>query len=1203
MNTSRIKSYAPQARREFVQSVTSKANILGLSERNIHPAEVKGDVAIINGRPYPKKIEDLRQRIIQRINREGFQNVMESVAYTWFNRFMALRYMELHDYLDHGYRVLSNTSGSDTPEMLERAGDIDLPGLNKEKAIELRLAGNKDNELYQMLIVAQCNALHRAMPFLFERIDDETELLMPENLLHSNSPVRKMVSEIDEEDWKEVEIVGWIYQFYISEKKDELMKAKKPYKPEEIPAVTQLFTPNWIVKYLVENSLGRTWIATYPDSQIKQKMEYYIDPAEQEPEVQKQLEEITPKELNPEQITVLDPACGSGHILVEAYNIFKEIYLERGYRTRDIPRIILEKNLYGLEIDDRATQLAGFALLMKARADDRRILTEPPNLTILSIQGSENINAENIADALLGKESRTLLETNNQEVQTEHQTKDVGKQDIVDLIELFKLGQTVGSLITVPEEIQKKLPKIEELVNTIIQSGDMYSRAVARTLDIYIKQSKLLSKNYDCVIANPPYMGSKLYNQSLKEYASQSYKMVRYDLYGMFIKRNIEATKINGHVGMITIPNWMFLSYFERLRSIIIHGCYISGLIHNGRGVFGSDFGSCSFILNKYPLKKAKGVFKRLFDKSSSVLSNQELVQRFFNVSSYFVSSVDIMKIPSAPISYWVTPKVRSIFKNLQKINDIAEPRQGLATADNDRFLRRWHEVSIGKVGFGFGSNSQAKKSLMKWFPYNKGGIFRKWYGNWLNDGEDIRKDKLEKLSLGLCLLSNSKPKNTSYYFRESVSWSKVTIGDFSVRYYPQGFIFDVAGCSIFASHKIINQLSCLLNSKIVSSLVSVLSGSVNYEVGNIKSIPVCDLSVIPEHMIFDFIQKSKIDWNSFETSWDFKRFPWISDSLKSSTSEESFNSWKNHSIEQTRKMKELEEENNRIFIEAYGLEDELTPEVPEEQITLTVNPKYRYGANYSEEEFWNRFRLDSIKELISYSIGCMMGRYSLDEPGLIYAHSDNEGFDSSKYKSFPADDDGIIPVMDMGWFSDDASNRFIEFLKVVWLEGTLENNLQFMAESLGKKKGETPIETIRRYISNDFYKDHLKTYKKRPIYWLFSSGRNKAFECLVYLHRYNEATLSRMRGEYVTPLQGKLSSRIEYLNNEIEHVESTSSKKKLEKESSEIKKKQEELRKFDEELRHYADMRIKLDLDYGVKVNYDKFGNLLAETKAVTGK
>ncbi|HJX70413.1 MAG TPA: BREX-1 system adenine-specific DNA-methyltransferase PglX, partial [Bacteroidales bacterium] len=558
MNTSKIKSYAPQARKDFIQAVTERANTYGIfDDKHIEPIDLKGDVAFIGGRAFTKKEGDLREKLVSRIIREGFHQVMEAYAYTWFNRFVALRYMELHDYLDHGYRVLSNRSGSDIPEILENASDVEIAGLDKDKVIELRLAGDKDNELYRLLLVAQCNAMHRAMPFLFDRIDSETELLLPDNLLNSNSPLRKLVNDIDEESWQDVEIIGWIYQFYISEKKDQVIG--KVVKSEDIPAATQLFTPNWIVKYMVQNTLGRMWLATYPDSPLRDKMEYYIEPARQEPEVQKQLDALTPKELNPEEITFLDPAPGSGHILIEAYNIFKEIYLERGYRTRDIPGLILEKNIYGLDICDRAAQLACFAVLMKAREDDRRILDRDDlKLNIMPILESDESDVTNIG----------LFFNDDPNI----------KDGLKKILKLFENAKTFGSLITVPEDLSEN---IEHLCSSIQKNFEGLFRIgnVERLLG-FLRQVEILAKKYDCVVTNPPYMGSKGMNPKLKSFAKDKFPDSKSDLFAIFIERALDLSKKQRFVGMITMQSWMFLSSYEKLREAILDQKTIRSMVH-----------------------------------------------------------------------------------------------------------------------------------------------------------------------------------------------------------------------------------------------------------------------------------------------------------------------------------------------------------------------------------------------------------------------------------------------------------------------------------------------------------------------------------------------------------------------------------------------------------------------------------------------
>ena len=1181
MNKSRLKSYAPAARRDFIRAVTERANLLGLSDKAIEPVEEKGDVAIIAGRAWPRKVAEQRKGLEQRIEREGFGQVMEAAAYTWFNRFLALRYMELHDYLGHGFRVLSHPGGSHIPEILEQAAKVDLPGLDKEKVVELKLDGNKDAELYRMLLISQCNALHKAMPFLFEKIDDETELLLPENLLHSDSLVRKLVTEIDEEDWKEVEIIGWLYQFYISEKKDQVIG--KVVKSEDIPAATQLFTPNWIVKYMVQNSLGRKWLMTYPDSKIKEKMEYYIEPAEQTEEVNRQLKEITPESLNPEEITLMDPASGSGHILVEAYDLFKEIYLERGYRTRDIPSLILEKNLYGLDIDDRAAQMAGFALLMKARADDRRILSgdDPPKMNVMAIQESKGLDADEIADNL-------PLENSG-----------VEKQDIKDLISLFEHGKTFGSLIIVPDNIAEKLQLTSELIEKQLKSSDLFTKKVANILLPFLKQVQILSKKYECSITNPPYMGRNGMNKDLKIFGDLFYKKYKTDLYSIFVIRLIDMTKKNGNIGLMTPFTWMNLKSFQDYREKLINDYSIASLIQPEYHAF---FDSAYVPICAFSMFKTSTDYNATFidlgdfygenlqpKKALEAIKNRHCKWRYEARLSYF------NKIPGSTIAYSLSKQSLECFSRFEKLSKYADLKQGLITGDNELFLRFWQEISLSNSAITSNENKD-----IKWYPYQKGGAYRKWYGNneyvvdWFKNGLDIKNFKNTAGKL------RSRPQNTGYYFKEGSSWTSLTVSDLSMRYVPEGYIFDAKGPMCFSKdNSDLFKIIGFCNSKVVNIFLKVLAPSMDYSQGPVGSVPVslkCCSKV--EHNAKSAINLAKEDWDLFEISWDFQLFPWLSPPLKADTTEKSFKNWEAHCTSQIKKMQELETENNRLFIEAYGLQDELSPEVPEDQITLA-------RANREED----------VKRLISYSVGCMMGRYSLDEPGLIYAHSGNEGFDQSKYKSFPADDDGIVPIMDMEWFDDDAAVRFENFIKVAWPfpsprpsptrgeGGLLEENLKFIAESLSAKKGEAPRDTIRRYFSSSFFKDHLKIYKKRPIYWLFSSGKLKAFECLVYLHRYNESTLSRMRNEYVTPLQGKFTARADYLRNEIDSAASASERNKLQKQLDILRKKQAELKSFDDELRHYADQRIKLDLDDGVKVNYGKFGNLLAEVNAITGK
>ncbi|BAH77105.1 BREX-1 system adenine-specific DNA-methyltransferase PglX [Solidesulfovibrio magneticus] len=1212
INRNILKTYAPQARREFIQAVTDRASVLGLSEKKIEPAEVAGDVAIIAGRPFPKEVAASRKKLEDRITLNGFTQVMEEVAYTWFNRFTALRYMELHDYLGHGYRVLSNPSGSDIPEILEKATSVDLPGLDKDKVTELRLTGDKDAELYQMLLIKQCNALHRVMPALFEAVNDATELLLPQNLLQSNSPIRKLVNDIPEENWSEIEIVGWLYQFYISEKKDQVIG--KVVKSEDIPAATQLFTPNWIVKYMVQNTLGRKWLTTYPGSSIKGKMEFYIEPAEQEPEVQAKLDAITPKELNPEELTFMDPACGSGHILAEAYDLFKDIYQERGYRTRDIPRLILEKNLYGLDIDDRAAQLARFTVLMKARADDRRILDpeNPAKLNILAIQESKGLDVDTVASVLLrdrvreigskGAQQLTLVQPKmTQGTLSETEKPEVTKDELFSLLNLFENGKTFGSLLSVHDRLKQALPRLEKLVAKSLQAYDMESRRYAKMLLPLVQQSKVLAKQYSNVITNPPYMGSGYFNEKLKNFVNEEYNGYSQDIYGCFIFRCLSMGEEKAYAGMITTPNWMSMPTFFYLREYILKKNTLLLLTDNGRGVWGPDFGSCAFIIQNTNTPGYAARFKKLYDKQGEVNSNNVLINNFFSNAWQNTNLSSFYNIPGLILSsYKLSKKLRDNFKNFKTINDIAKAKQGIKTGHNDTFLRYWHEVSclmtscIGK----------SENRTHKWFPCTKGGDYRKWYGNheyllnWENDGKEIKNFYSPTGKL------RSRPQNIQYFFKSGITWSKISISDISSRIFPEGFTFESNGSVIFPDDEsdIISLLG-ILNSNVAKYILSAFAPTVDFGEGSILKLPVCLCDNLTRTSIELAITISRDDWDSRETSWDFRASPLVRENAKPTISQ-SYLTMTCSCQNQTNKLLEIENNIDCYFIKGYGLENELGHAKADlNKITLFANPLHRYGPGKSEIEYKELLKADTVRELISYMIGCAMGRYSLDEPGLIYAHSGNQGFDPSRYTSFPADEDGIVPIMDDDWFEDDATKRFVEFIRVAWQSETLEDNLKFVADSLDPKHGEKPIDTIRRFISQKFFREHhLKVYKKRPIYWLFSSGKHKAFECLVYLHRYNENTLARMRSMYVTPLQGKYNARIEFLDKEKDNASSASAAKKLQKELDTMRKKQQELREFDELLRYYADQRITLDLNDGVKVNYGKFGSLLAEVKAITG-
>lgn len=1185
-----LKSYAPDARREFIKVVTERAAFYGITEKKVFPCEIKGDFAFISGKAFPKDIDKKRNYLISRVEKAGFSQTMEEIAYTWFNRFMAIRFMEVNGCLSHGYRVLSHPAGNNEPEILEKAQFIaKLDGLEKDEIIKLKTAAGKESELYRRLIIAQCNDLSAAMPFLFERVDDPTELLLPDNLLNTDSVVRKMVSSIPEEDWKEVEIVGWLYQFYIAEKKDELMKAKKAYKTEEIPAVTQLFTPNWIVKYLVQNSLGAKWLATYPKSGLKEKMEYCIPPEEQSVDVKAKIKEITPESLNPEELTVMDPACGSGHILVEAYDLLKEIYLERGYRARDIAGLILTKNLFGLEIDTRAAQLAGFALLMKAYADDREIFKKGIKSNIICFKNSDGAGAH-------FKEAK-------------------------ELIDLFENAKTFGSLIRIPEDLQKKSIDIVKVLEKK-KTGDIFEQKDAEIVEALLRQAEILSKRYDCVIANPPYMGGRWMTSILKEFTKSQYSETKSDLFAMFIERGFEMAKDKiGYNAMVTMQSWMFLSSFESCRELWLETKTIQSMAHLGARAFSTISGEVvtvtAFSFMNVHMQKYKPSFLRLIDGDE-----EEKKQGIVNKSNLFNQTVqdNFKKIPGAPIAYWASERVREVFYVGTPLGQIAEPRQGMATTDNKTFLREWTEVDFGKAAFNIHDLTEARKSKKKWFPYNKGGTFRKWYGNndhfvnYENDGEQLKRVVKEKYrdrdyAQGFSdekwdkLIEVWVLKNQQFYFKASVNWSFVSSTFFGVRYSPAGFIFDVGGSSAFPEEKDVFLFVGYLCSKMACNFMKVLNPTMNFQVENVGALPILDdakskIQSKANKIVSETISIAKEDWDSLETSWNFENFSLLRKREKATNIARAYEEYRDHCRQMTHQMKQLEEENNRIFIEAYGLRDEITVDVPIEEITLFANSKYRYKSE-SADELETRFKADTMKELLSYAVGCIMGRYSLDVPGLVYAHSEGKGFDPKKYKTFHADEDGIIPITEREWFDDDVTCRIFRFIETAWDKKGLDENFDFIADALGRKSGEPSRDAIRKYFVEVFYKDHCQTYKNRPIYWLFTSGKEKAFQALVYLHRYNEGTLARMRTEYVLPLQTKIMRHIEHLEKDKDAV-SGSSANKIQKEIVALQKQQAELSKFDERLRHCADMKIKLDLDDGVKANYGKFGELLEPIKGL---
>ncbi len=1174
----------------MIEDITQKAYEIGITEKEIARAvNVSSDAVQVNGRLLQKHEVKQREALIARIREKGFKEVIEEVAYTWFNRIIAIRFMEVNGYLPTGVRVLSSMEeGKAVPDIVTNALYVDL---GQDIDIVHQYLDNHDDEgLFRYLFIKQCNKLTEILPFLFEKINDYTELLLPNNLLAEGSVIRRLVSDIKEEDFKDqVEIIGWLYQYYISEKKDQVFEAlRKNIKitKENIPAATQLFTPDWIVKYMVENSLGRLWLEGHPDEELKSKWKYYLEEAEQEPEVEKQLAQIREeyKNIKPEDIKVLDPCMGSGHILVYAFDVLFEIYKSAGYSEREIPKLILKNNLYGLDIDDRAAQLAYFAVMMKARSKSRRIFSqirdENIDLNLCAIQESNGISKEALEYFLKGTDKKL-------------------KADVEYLVEVFKDAKEYGSILEVkPVDFDAIEKRLEEFKN---ETGDLYEyqyrNVILEKIPALVKQARIMSQKYDVVVTNPPYMGNKGINSKLKNYISEKFRDVKSDLFAVFIVRNFSYAKQYGHLGYMTPFVWMFISSYEKLREIIIKSKSITSLVQlEYSGFEEATVPICTFTVRNAYIP-AKGEYIRLSEFRGAELQPIKTLEAAQNRNvpyRYSVSPHNFEKIPGMPIAYWVSEKFINCFIKGKPLGEITEPRQGLSTADNNRFLRLWHEVSELKIGLGYKNSTEALQSGLKWFPYNKGGLFRKWYGNneyiinWENDGEEIRNYK------------KSAIRNVQFYFKKGITWSLVTSSTFSARCLEYGFIFDAAGPSIFPREKDIYYLTTLLNSKVTMEFMKILNPTLNFPEGTIAKLPVFYpndelLKQKIERIADENISISKTDWDSFETSWDFKKHPLLIHKGSSNTIEEAFSNWAAFAEKQFYKLKANEEELNRIFIEIYGLQDELTPEVDEKDVTIRKADRER-----------------DIKSFISYAVGCMFGRYSIDVDGLIYVGGEwKEKWRDGKVRkiekdengnvisdtwvdaTYLPDEDNIIPILDDEYFDDDIVSRFIEFLKVTFGEEKLEENIDYIAETLGKKPSETSRQAIRRYFLKEFYKDHVQVYKKRPIYWLFDSGREDGFKALIYMHRYDEYTVARVRTDYLHPLQRKYESEIKKLDALIESNVSEREKAAARKKKEKILKQMKECLFYDQVIAHVANQRIKIDLDDGVAVNYAKFQNI----------
>lgn len=1180
MNKSAIKNFAISARKKLIQDVAQKAYNIGVDENSIQPSENFSDgyKVDVNGQAvYITNTEnEQREKLISQINEKGYEQVIEEVAYTWFNRIIAIRFMEVNDYLPSGIRILSSEDKSKVePDAIREVRTlIDEIGLDADTVYKYQDENDTDG-LFKYIFKTQCNELNKIMPVMFDKINDYTELLLPDKLLAENSVVRNLVNDIDEEDFKEqVEIIGWMYQYYISEKKDQVfadLKKNKKITKENIPAATQLFTPDWIVKYMVENSLGRLWLEGHPDEELQSTWKYYLEEADQEPEVQVELDKIREesKNLRPEDITVLDPSMGSGHILVYAFDVLYQIYESTGYSEREIPRMILENNLYGLDIDDRAGQLAYFALMMKARSKYRRFFRDiernPIELSVCSIQESNGLTKEDIEYFANGDERL--------------------KKDIEYLVDVSTDAKEYGSILEVNEVDFKGLEnRLKEIEEDIVLISTNKNNILDKVPNL-VKQGNIMSKKYDVCITNPPYMGSKGMSDTLLNYLKIDYPNSKSDLCSVFIERCVKYSKKNRYVSMITMHSWMFSGSYNKLRLNLIDNMSISSLIHLGTRAFdeigGEVVQAVSWTMQNNRESK-NGKYIRLIDYNSSTLKEKE----YKNIDNQYICNQNIFKkIAGYIIGYWISRKVIDTFETSDKLGSKAFPKQGLATADNDRFLRQWFEVESNRIGFSIENTNNIRKNSYKWFPHNKGGSFRRWYGNneyivnWENDGFEIKNFVDNKGKL------RSRPQNTDFYFKEGYTWSDLTTGLFGARKVNKGFIFDTTGPTMFISDiKFENYIFAYINTKVFQQFLDISCQGLHYSNGVIANLPskYCNDNYILDtikSIVKENINISKQDWDLFEISWDFKKHPIIE--FKSNNIENSFNSWSEFTEKQFNQLKSNEEELNRIFIDIYGLQEELIPEVEDKDVTIRKADRDR-----------------DIKSFISYAVGCMLGRYSLDVDGLAYAGGE---FDESKYKTFKIDSDGIIPITDKEYFKDDMVTKFVEFVKVVFGEETLEENLEYIAdtECFKRKKGETARNTLRRYFLKGFIEDHIKIYQKRPIYWMFDSGKQNGFRALIYMHRYNEGTVAKVRTDYLHELQRKYEQEISSLDM-IVNSDAYSAKEKAsaKKEKERVQKQIAECIDYDRVVAHVASQKISIDLDDGVKVNYGKFSDVLFKIK-----
>ena len=1168
METAPLKSFATWARTALIREVAAR---IAIALAPASPQRVE----------QPSAVATLEKAVSAAGGwNAGRAAVADRVAYTWFNRIIALRFMDANGYT--GIGVVSPERGRQggQPEVLAEAkrGNIDSTVITNKRTVETvtallngtRPSDDPQGEAYALLLAEYCRHWNRSMPFMFEREGDYTELLIPANLLADDSVPARALTVLTEEVCQDVEVIGWLYQFYISERKDDVFAGFKKGKKAgaaEIPAATQLFTPHWIVRYLVENSLGRLWLLNRPASRLVEQMEYYIAPVDEETDY--------PKVSSPEDLKIIDPACGSGHMLTYAFDLLYAIYEEEGYAPSDIPGLILAKNLYGTEIDPRAGALAAFALTMKARARLRTFFNKKvqPNICVLE--------PVSFASGELGN----LV------------TRDGDHADEEAFWNQFKHADIFGSLIRPREELIEPLRRHLDAHES--DEGDIIGNELHERARRVILQAEYLSQRYHVVVANPPYMGTGNIDAALSEYVKAEFPLSKSDLFAVFIERNIGLSASNGRVAMITMQSWMFLSSFAKLRKWIADNHELCSMAHLGTNAFdtigGEVVSTTAFVIAvQSSSDSAQGTYVRLIRGANESAKADELRQIAAGRNSdnlYLVANADLAALPGAVIAYWISPTLLHAMTTNKLLGDVSEPRCGMNTGENARFVRNWWEVDSRRSYYDAPSTEAAHQSGSKWFPYNKGGSYRKWYGN------QQSLVAFDSHNYGILSRQGNHLPSRQFYFHPSVSWSKIAGSSPSFRYFPEGFVFDGAGMSLFAeSERQMRLLLGFLNSRVSEVALEAIAPTLNFQSGDIARLPLPpeadQLDV--DSVVAELIERSRQDWDAQEISWNFRVNPLVAASATcESTLASVYARHRAAESELVDSQRGLEERNNEAFIRVFALQGELDPLVKTSEVSLRANPLFRYGPGRSDYD--ELCMADAVADLASYSVGCMFGRYSLDKPDLILAnHGDavQDYVEKVPHPSFMPDRDNVIPIVDGDWFEDDIVARFRQFLRVAFGEQHFEKNLMFVTEALG-------VKNLRDYFVKSFYKDHVQRYKKRPIYWLFSSPKG-SFNALIYMHRYTPSTVSTVLNEYLREFKAKLEASRQHHEHLAAGAGTPRQRAAAQKEVDRLRIVLLELDEYEHDVLYpLATQQVQIDLDDGVKANYPKFGTAL---KKITG-